>query len=169
MAASGCSPTLDWREVAVPETPLLAQLPCRPGRFERWVTVAGLPLRMTMLSCEAGGVTYGVASADVGDPARVEAVLAGLADSARRALAGAHGAFSGFELRGATPFRGNAHGRLAGARPDGVAVEESVRLFARGTTVYEASAIGPALAPPALTPFEDGLRFDLDKPDSGPS
>jgi len=153
----------------MPDTPLLAQLPCRPGRFERPVLVAGVRLRMTMLSCEAGGVTYGVASADVGDPARVEPVLAGLADSARRALADARGAFADYELRGATPFRGNARGRLAGARPDGVAVEESLRLFARGTVVYQASAIGPALAPPALAPFEDGLRFDLDKQDSGPS
>lgn len=153
----------------MPETPLLAQLPCRPGRFERPVAVAGVKLRMTMLSCEAGGVTYGVASADVGDPAEVEPVLAGLADSARQALAGVHGDFSGYELRGATPFRGNARGRLAGSRPDGVTVEESLRVFARGTVVYQASAIGPALAAPALAPFEDGLRFDLDKTDSGPS
>jgi len=153
----------------MPDTPLMAQLPCRPGRFERRVTVAGRPLRMTMLSCEAGGVTYGVASADVGDPAQVEAVLAGLADSARQALAGAHGEFSDYALRGATPFRGNARGRLAGARPDGVAVEESLRAFARGTVVYQASAIAPTLAAGALAPFEDGLRFDLDKRDSGPS
>lgn len=165
---AACSPVLDWREVELPDTPLRAELPCRPGRFEREVAVAGMPLKMFMLSCEAGGVTFGVASAEVGDPARVEPVLAGLADAARRALRGTRGDFVAYDLRGATPFRGNASARLAGERPDGAAVEESLRLFARGTRVYQASAIGPALAAATITPFEDGLRFDLDKGEAGP-
>src|SRR3982751_5120276 len=65
---AACAPALDWRSVQMPDTELVAQLPCRPGRFERTVAVADLQLRMFMLSCEADGVTYGVASAEVPDP-----------------------------------------------------------------------------------------------------
>ena len=78
-----CSPALDWRSVPLPGTQLVAELPCRPGRFERDVTVAGVPLKLFMLSCEAGGVTYGVATADVGDPARVDAGAARACATAR--------------------------------------------------------------------------------------
>ena len=49
------------------------------------MTVAGVPLKLFMLSCEAGGVTYGVATAEVGDPARVDAVLFALRDGAAAA------------------------------------------------------------------------------------
>lgn len=164
----GCSPTFDWREVELPDTPLRAELPCRPGRFERALVVADTSLKLFMLSCEAGGVTYGVASADVGDPARVEPVLAGLAEAARSALHRPRGDFAPFDLTGATPFRGNAGARLVGGRPDGSSVEESLRLFARGTRVYQASAIGAELPSAALAPFESGLRFDLERQEAGP-
>ena len=81
-----CTPTFDWRSVPLPDTQLVTELPCRPSRFQRDVAVAGLPLKLFMLSCETGGVTYGVATADVGDPARVDAVLRALRDSAGAAI-----------------------------------------------------------------------------------
>ena len=168
VALSACSPVMDWREVALPDTPLLAQLPCRPGHFQRDVVVAGSALKLFMLSCEAGGVTFGVASADVADPTRVESVLGGLADTARHALRGAHSDFVAFDLPGATPFRGATSARLRGERPDGVIVEESLRLFARGTRVYQASAIGTSLDAASLAPFEEGLRFDMEKRNADP-
>ena len=52
--ACACTPTWDWRSVALPDTQLVTELPCRPGRFQRDVTVAGVPLKLFMLSCEAG-------------------------------------------------------------------------------------------------------------------
>jgi hypothetical protein len=168
LGIGACSPALDWREVGLPETPLRAELPCRPGRFQRDIVVAGTSLKLFMLSCDAAGVTYGVASADVGDPALVEPVLDGLADAARRSLRSLSGPFEAFDLPGATPFRGNAGARLRGERPDGTPVEESFRVFARGTRVYQASAIGLALPPSAVAPFESGLRFDLEREEPGP-
>ena len=163
LVLAGCSPVLDWREVALPDTPLVAQMPCKPGRFQREIVVAGRALTWFMLSCEAGGVSFGVASADVRDPTQVEGVLAALADTARNTLREGRGEFGGFDLPGATPFRGNASAHISGKRPDGVRVEESLRLFARGTRVYQATAIGPPIAGAAMAPFEEGLRFDLEK------
>jgi hypothetical protein len=72
-------------------------------------------------------------------------------------------------LGGATPFSGNSSAHLHGQRPDGETVDESIRVFARGTRVFQASAVGLALPDGALRPFEDGLRFDLEKPAAAPN
>ena len=164
-----CTPTFDWRSVPLPGTQLVTELPCRPSRFQRDVAVAGVPLKLYMLSCEAGGVTYGVATAEVGDPARVDAVLHALRDSATAALRSAEPRVGALNLSGSTPFSGNSSVQLHGERPDGQTVDESVRVFARGTRVYQASAVGATLPEAALKPFEDGLRFALEKPAADPT
>jgi hypothetical protein len=163
-----CSPAFDWRSVPLPGTQLVTELPCRPSRFQRDVNVAGRPLTIFMLSCQADGVTYGVASADVGDPARVDAVLHALRDSTIAAIRSANPTVGALNMNGATPFSGNSSVHLHGQRPDGEAVDEAVRLFGRGTRVFQASVIGAELPDAALKPFEDGLRFDLEKPAADP-
>jgi hypothetical protein len=155
-----CAPALDWRAVPMPDTELVAQMPCRPGRFERTVAVADAQLRLFMLSCEAAGVTYGVASAEVPDPTRIEAILAALAESARRSIRG-EGELVEWRPAGATPFRGSARGLLRGIRPDGVHVDAAIHVFGRGTRVFEATAIGARLDDAATKPFEEGLHFQV--------
>ncbi len=162
-ALAACSPTFDWRSVAVPGTQLVAELPCRPSRFQREVSVDSLRLQLFMLSCEAGGVTYVVATADVGDPARVDGVLRALRDSAAGAIRSAGSPAGALNLPGSTPFSGNTSAHLHGQRPDGQPVDEAIRVFARGSRVFQASALGGALPEAALRPFEEGLRFDLEK------
>ena len=164
-----CTPTLDWRSVGLPDTQLVAELPCRPARFQRDVTVAGVPLKLFMLSCEAGGVTYGVATAEVGDPARVDAVLRALHDAAVATIRSADPSPGALNMRGATPFSGNSSAHLHGQRPDGQPIDEAIRVFARGTRVFQASAVGATLPDAALRPFEDGLRFDLEKGAADPN
>ena len=168
-ALAACSPTLDWRSVPLPDTQLVAELPCKPGRFQRDVTVAGAPLKLFMLSCEAAGVTYGVATAEVGDPARVDSVLHGLRDGAAAAIRSSGAVPGALNLGGVTPFSGNSSATLHGQRPDGERIDESIRVFARGTRVFQASAVGTALPAAALAPFEDGLHFDLEKPPADPN
>jgi hypothetical protein len=162
-ALAACTPTFDWRSVPLPDTELVTELPCRPSRFQRDVAVAGVPLKLFMLSCEAGGVTYGVATADVGDPSRVDAVLLGLRVAAAAAIRSADSPAGALNLQGVTPFSGNSSAHLHGRRPDGATVDESIRVFARGTRVFQASAVGASLPDAALKPFEDGLHFDLEK------
>src|ERR1700712_707430 len=161
LLVAACSPTLDGRTVEVPDTALKAELPCRPSRFQRDVVVAGAPLKLFMLSCEAGGVTYGVATAEGGDPARVDAGLFALRDGATAAIRSAEVRAGALNLGGVTPFSGNSSAYLHGQRPDGETVEESIRVFARGTRVFQAIAVGRSLPYGALRPFEAGLRFDL--------
>jgi hypothetical protein len=169
LCLGACVPAYDWRSVALPDTQLVTELPCRPSRFQRDVTVAGVPLKLFMLSCESGGVTYGVASAEVVDATRVDAVLHALADGARAAIRSADAPAGAFNMSGATPFAGNTSAHLHGKRPDGETVEESIRVFARGTRVFQVSAIAAALPEASLKPFEDGLHFDLEKGPADPS
>ena len=164
-----CTPTWDWRSVPLPGTQLVTELPCRPSRFQREVTVAGVPLQLFMLSCETGGVTYGVATADVVDPARVNGVLLALRDSAAAAIRSSGTPAGALNLQGITPFNGNYSAHLHGQRPDGATVDEAIRVFARGTRVFQASAVGATLSEAALKPFEDGLHFDLEKPAADPT
>ena len=166
---AACTPTWDWRSVPLPGTQLVTELPCRPSRFQRDVKVAGVALKLFMLSCETGGVTYGVATADVVDPARVDDVLFGLRDSAAAAIRSSGSPAGALNLRGVTPFNGNYSAHLHGQRPDGETVDEAIRVFARGTRVFQASAVGATLPEAALKPFEDGLRFELEKPEADPT
>ena len=169
LAMTACTPTWNWRSVPLPDTQLVTELPCRPSRFQRDVIVAGMPLKLFMLSCETGGVTYGVATADVVDPARVDAVLFALRDSAAAAIRSSGSPAGALNLHGVTPFNGNYSAHLHGQRPDGETVDEAIRVFARGTRIYQASAVGATLPDAALRPFEDGLRFELEKPVADPT
>ena len=54
----GCTPALDWREVALADSGLLATFPCRPQREERTVGVADDDVRMALFACRAEGSTY---------------------------------------------------------------------------------------------------------------
>ena len=51
--------------------------------------------------------------------------------------------------------------------PTGAPSTKSLRVFARGSRLFEVSAIGPALSDAAIAPFEDGLHFDLVQADAG--
>src|SRR6185436_6170643 len=111
----------------------------------------------------------GVATAEVVDPARVDAVLFALRESAIAAIRSSGQPSGALNLHGVTPFNGNYSAHLHGQRPDGEAVDESFRVFARGTRIFQASAVGASLPEAALKPFEDGLRFELEKPVADPS
>ena len=110
-----------------------------------------------------------MATADVADPARVDAVLFALRDGAAAAIRSAEPRAGALNLGGVTPFSGNSSARLHGQRPDGETIDESIRVFARGTRVFQASAVGRSLPDGAIRPFEDGLRFDLEKPPAAPN
>lgn len=162
IALAACAPTFDWREVPVAGTDLVARFPCHPVHLARTVTVAGQPLAMTMTTCEEGGVTYGLSTAEVGDPVRVDAVLTAMASATWRGVGAPEPEEPAFEFPGVTPFRGNVRLRVQGRRPDGQAVEVASVLFARGTRVYQATALGASLPEKAVRPFRDGLHFRED-------
>ncbi len=72
----GCTPALNWRDVPVTGSPLLALLPCKADKAEREVTLAEQRLLMRMVGCEAQGLTYAVAQVQLSQAAQAADVLA---------------------------------------------------------------------------------------------
>ncbi len=136
-----------------------ALFPCKPQLHERRVTLAGGSLKLSLMACEAGGQTWGLAGADLGDPARLAAALDELAAAAgANVAAGARAASA--PVPGATPHAGNRRLRLDGRRPDGQAVQMQVAVFAHGTRVYQATALGDRLPDELADTFFGSLRVE---------
>ena len=166
----GCAPTLDWREVRPPASQLLLLFPCKPSAQQRQVQLAGQPVQLTLHACSAGGQTWGLAVADVADPARVAPALAALSAAAAVNIGvappaaapstapAAAPAAAPFAVRGATPNSGSQRFLLQGKLPDGKPVTLHTAVFTHGTQVFQASVFGePSVADTADT-FFDALR-----------
>jgi hypothetical protein len=158
---AGCAPALDWREARIEGPGLLAMFPCRPVAQTREVALAGRQVSMRLHACEATGRTFAVMLADVADPAAVAPALLALrqASEAKTADAASHSKPVAWSAPpGATPQA--VAGRLLLALPaDGTPRSLQTALFARGTWVVQATAIGPRGGEELDAPFFDGLRF----------
>lgn len=170
---AGCSPALDWRDVRTAGTALQLQLPCRPAAQQRQVVLAGMSVRLNLDVCDAGGQTWGLSHADVGDPARVtpallqlrQAAIANLAApvavssdasssvSAAAAAPGSDAVSSLITVPGTTPNPASVRVRLSGQGPDGKAVQMQLVVFAHGTHVFQATVLGAELPPAAVDTY----------------
>jgi hypothetical protein len=159
LALLACSPALDWREFKPTGQAVSLLLPCKPNHQERSVSLADRPVRLHLYLCTASGHTWALAFADVADPQQLGSALAALSRSAQANIAG-HGA-SPLPLRvaGATPHPSSQHQRFAGQLPNGAAVRMQVAVFAHGTWVFQATAMGPDLPPEAAEVFMSSIRF----------
>ena len=63
MGLSACQPSLNWRNVQMPETTLSFELPCKPDKTTKPVTMAGQTLELSVVGCEAGDAVWAVMSA----------------------------------------------------------------------------------------------------------
>jgi hypothetical protein len=66
LGLSACQPSLNWRNVQMPETTLSFELPCKPDKTTKPVTMAGQTLELSVLGCEAGDAVWAVMSAKLG-------------------------------------------------------------------------------------------------------
>lgn len=159
MLLAACSPSLNWRQMRPEGAPLLTLFPCKPSGPTRSVTLAGAPAAVTVLSCDAQGMTFGLTFADVGDPARVGPALQALATVvAGNVGATAPSAPASAAVPGATPNPGAGRLRLEGRRPDGGAIQVQLVLFAHGTQVFQATVLGSRLDQEAVDTFLDALQ-----------
>ena len=160
LVLAGCSPALDWREVRPPGSGAVLLFPCRPAAQERRLPLAGQPVQLQLLACSAGGQTWGLAQADLQDPARLGAALAQLrAAAAANIGATVPGGVLPLQVPGATPHEGSARVRLAGRLPDGAAAHMQLAVFTHGTQVFQATALGEALSEEAAEVFFTSIRF----------
>lgn len=159
LALVGCSPALDWRQVRPDGWGLQAAMPCRPDQQQRQVALAGAPVTLGLLVCSTADHTFALASADMGDPARVVPALEALLASAQANLQGQVLAEQPAQVPGMTPQPAALRRELAGRMPDGRAVREQVQVFAHGLRVFQATVVGPQAGPAQVGPFLDALEL----------
>lgn len=162
LALVGCSPTFNWRDLRPANTPLQALMPCKPDVAERNLPLAGTPTVVHMNSCDAGGLTFAVAWAEVQDPSRIPEVL-----SAWRA-----GTLANLRTGPSTqePPAPESEVRVSGADatlavqasgqgPGGEPVQVQALYFSKGPQVFQAAVYGKRLPSEALTTFFEGLQL----------
>lgn len=159
VAASACTPALDWREARLDGGALTVLFPCKPLEASRLATLLGRRVRMSLHSCNADGATYAVAHADVGDANQVAPALAQM----RAALAANLGATATdgtpVRLQDAVPGATAQRLRLRGRLPDGADVDEDALFFAKGTHVYQVAVLGKQAKAEAVDTFFGSLRL----------
>lgn len=159
LVLAGCAPTLDWREVRVGAAESVSLFPCKPAAHAREVSLGQQRVKLTLHACQAGGATWGLAWADVTDPAQVAPALRALLESARANLGEARVQARPFNAKGQTPHPAAGRWALQGRYPDGQAVSGHVAVFSRGTVVFQATVLGVADPSEPADTFLAGLRF----------
>ena len=162
LALAGCSPAFNWREVRPDSTRLNLLLPCKPDKAQKVVPLGGQPTTLSMLGCEAGGATFAVAVADLGDAARAAAVLAlwqGLTLANMKAAPGTAQALP-LTIRGASAAPPVARVQARGQRADGTPVTGQAAYFAQGSQVFQVVVYAPQIAPEVAETFFSSLKFE---------
>lgn len=155
----GCSPTLDWREVRPEGGALTAWLPCKPERLARDLMLGEGPARrVELLSCSAGGTTWGITSAAVADEAATRSALQALRAARLRNLEGRELESAPLPLPGLRQPTEALRFTVAGRRPDGSEIIERAALFSHGGRVFHAAALGGSPSPQALETFFENLK-----------
>ena len=158
-ALAGCAPELDWREVRPTGQSIQALFPCKPIAQERSVRLSGKPVWLTLQACGAGGQTWGLASADLGDPTLVGRALTELGTAAALNIGATVPVPAPLQVPGATPNPASQRASLQGTLPDGKAVQMQLAVFAHGTRVYQATVLGPQVPAAAAQTFLGALRI----------
>jgi len=154
-----CAPALDWREVRPDGSGASLLMPCKPIAQERRLPLAGHPVQLLLHACSAGGQTWGLGHADVVDPAQVGVALAALRDGAVANVAAGSTERLPLQVPGATPQPASERLRFEGRLPDGRPVHVQLAVFARGTRVFQATALGEHLPVAAAETFFGSIRF----------
>ncbi len=175
-AGVGCAPSLNWREVHLPETQgLVMTFPCKPQAQHRQVQLPGLggaPVHMHMLACEADGMTWAISHFDTQTPDRWLRALALWQSSTEANLAALPGQPPAkrqgtvpVQVPGSTPHPDALSWWASGQRPVSLKAHEQVTVkvwhFAKGMQVFQASVWAPALQAddPRWTTFAKGIHF----------
>jgi hypothetical protein len=157
LLVAACAPVHDWREWRSADGSVQLLFPCRPQLHERRVALAGSSVKLSLLACESGGLTWGLASTDLGDPTRLGTAIDELAAAAAANLAAKPHA-TPLRVPGATPHPGSRRLAIDGRRPDGQPAQMQLVLFTHGTKLYQASVLGPRLPTEPVDTYLDALR-----------
>lgn len=160
LSMAACSPTHNWREWRADGAPLWALLPCKPDLAERPVPLTASPVVLHLASCEAGGQTFALGWARLGDPGLAPQALqrwrlAGLKSLRAESVDEAATRWT-VAVAGAAPVLGvRAEGRDHRNQP----VLNQTVYFVQGDWIFQAAVYGAQLPDAVTEPFFTGLRL----------
>jgi hypothetical protein len=157
---AACSPTFNWREVRPDETRLALLLPCKPDKAEKMVPLGGRPTALRLLGCDAGGATFAVAVADLGDSSRASDVLTQWQALTLANMKAGTPQVTALKLKGATLSPAPVLVKAQGQRADGTVVSGQAAYFAQGTQVFQAVVYADKLAPEVAETYFASLSFE---------
>ncbi|RYX91360.1 MAG: hypothetical protein EOO28_26075 [Comamonadaceae bacterium] len=159
-ALGGCSPAFNWRDARFENAGLTALLPCKPDRGSKPVVMAGRPVTLSMMGCEAGGAMFAVAMVDAGDAGKVTEVLANwqAATLANIRAAPATNAVP-LKLAGASTAPAPSLVTARGQSANGKVVMSQAAYFVQGSQVFQAVVYAEKVNPEASDAFFSGLRL----------
>lgn len=162
LTVAACSPAFNWREVRLDDSGLSLLLPCKPDKAKKVVPLGGQPTTLSMLGCEAAGVTFAVAVADIGDAGNTGLVLAGWQSVTLANMKAGDGTAQSKALKvaGASLQPAALVVSATGQRADGTPVRGQAAYFAKGSQVFQAVIYAPVIAPEAAETFFASLRLE---------
>lgn len=157
---AACTPTFDWRDVRPAGTGAKLLFPCKPTPETRTAKVAGSAVRMTMWSCTAGGATFALAHADVGEAGRAAGLVTDLLRGQVTNLQAQASPVAPPKVPGlaASGLRFRLEGRL----PDGGPLQQRLFYFQRGAHVFQAAVLGAVVDEASADTFFESV--DLSAP-----
>lgn len=162
LSLAACSPTFNWREVRPEGTRLNLLLPCKPDKAQKVVPLGGQATSLSMLGCDAGGATFAVAVADVGDASQAGPVLAQWQNLTLANMKAAPASRQPIVLKipGASAGLPVARLQAQGQRADGTAVSGQAAYFAQGSQLFQVVMYAPQIAPDVAETFFASLKFE---------
>ena len=157
---AACNPTFNWRDVRPDETRLGLLLPCKPDKAEKVVPLGGRPTPMRLLGCDAGGATFAVAVAEVGDAAQIPGVLTQWQSLTLANMKAGAPQVTPLMLKGAASSPAPVLVKAQGLRADGTAVSGQAAYFAQGTQVFQAVVYAGKLSPDVAETYFASLSFE---------
>jgi hypothetical protein len=162
LALAGCSPSLNWREVRMEGTSLVALMPCKPETLSRTIPFVGGKTRtLSMSTCEVEGATFALTMADMADEGLVQAALVQWDKVTREHVRVGQAVEQSMMPPGASP---NPYSRMVvgkGQRPgDGQPMQVHMAYFSKGSQVFQAVLYAPvSLKPEVAETFLTGMKF----------
>lgn len=158
VSLAACNPTFNWRDVRPDGTRLALLMPCKPDKAKRTVPMAEQPTELNLLSCDAGGVTFAVAVADVKDTSKVANTLTQWQNATLANIKAPPAPGAAFTLPGLA--RTGVLIQATGQRANGRAVTSHAAYFAQGSQVFQAVLYADKIAPDVAETFFSGLKFE---------
>jgi hypothetical protein len=142
LVLAACSPAMNWRQVNLQT--LQARLPCKPDSATRTVNLAGGPMEMQMMGCEADGALFAISHVRATDVAAATSALADWQTQALRALQA--GPATPVTLPAAPWASTRVSLRAEGKNARGKPMQAQLSWWIRGTEIYHLAVYSEQLS-----------------------